>query len=91
MEVRRWSPDAEARAGVAVAPGADPTLMHMVQMAGLLGEEATMAERTTEYLCSGGCLLGGAHRLDCMAGGAEGCLAGGAARLAACVAPACQA
>ncbi|KAL4433228.1 hypothetical protein ABPG77_003276 [Micractinium sp. CCAP 211/92] len=52
LEVRRWSPDAEARAGVAVAAGADPTLMHMVQMAGLLGEEATMAERTTEYLCS---------------------------------------
>lgn len=52
--MRRWSPDAEARAGVAVAAGADPTLMHMVQMAGLLGEEATMAERTTEYLCSGG-------------------------------------
>lgn len=55
LEVRRWSPDAEARASVAVAAGADPTLMQMVQMAGLLGEEATMAERTTEYLCSGGC------------------------------------
>lgn len=52
LEVRRWSPDAEARASVAVAAGADPTLMQMVQMAGLLGEEATMAERTTEYLCS---------------------------------------
>ncbi|KAL4448385.1 hypothetical protein ABPG75_005604 [Micractinium tetrahymenae] len=52
LEVRRWSPDGEARASVPVAAGADPTLMQMVQMAGLLGEEATMAERTTEYLCS---------------------------------------
>ncbi|PSC70354.1 serine threonine kinase isoform A [Micractinium conductrix] len=52
LEVRRWSPDAEARAGVPTAAGADPTLMQMVQMAGLLGEEETIPQRTTEYLCS---------------------------------------
>lgn len=52
MEVRRWSPDGQARAEVPTAAGADPTLMRMVQLAGLLGEEETMGERTTEYLCS---------------------------------------
>ena len=55
LEVRRWAPEAGARAGVATVAGADPTLMQMVQLAGLLGDEQTMAERTTEYLCSGGC------------------------------------
>lgn len=52
LETRRWSPDAAARAGVATAAGADPTLMRMVEVAGLLGDAQTMAERTTEYLCS---------------------------------------
>ena len=34
------------------AAGSDPTLMRMVLLAGLLGDEATVAERTTEHLCS---------------------------------------
>jgi hypothetical protein len=54
LEARRWSPDAAARAEVRTAPGADPTLMRMVLLAGLLGDEASVAQRTTEYLCSGG-------------------------------------
>lgn len=53
LEVRRWSADPAARASVPTAPGADPTLMRMVQLAGLLGEEESVAERTTEYVCSG--------------------------------------
>lgn len=53
LETRRWAPDAEARASVPTAAGADPTLMQMVELAGLLGDEATLAERTTEYMCSG--------------------------------------
>lgn len=56
LEARRWSPDAAARKGVPTAAGADPTLLALVQAAGLLGDEQTMAERTTEYVCSGeGC------------------------------------
>ena len=51
-EVRRWSPDSAARAEVQFAAGSDPTLMRMVLLAGLLGDEATVAERTTEHLCS---------------------------------------
>lgn len=51
--MRRWCPDAEARADVPTAAGADPTLQRMVELAGLLGDSATLAERTTEYLCSG--------------------------------------
>lgn len=52
LEARRWSPDAAARKGVPTAAGADPTLLALVQAAGLLGDEQTMAERTTEYVCS---------------------------------------
>ena len=75
LEVRRWAPEAGARAGVATVAGADPTLMQMVQLAGLLGDEQTMAERTTEYLCSG-------------ARGAVGVAAGG--RLAAASLSTCE-
>ncbi|KAL4857698.1 hypothetical protein ACK3TF_002126 [Chlorella vulgaris] len=52
LEARRWSPDAAARKAVPTAAGADPTLLALVQAAGLLGDEQTMAERTTEYVCS---------------------------------------
>lgn len=69
MEVRRWSPDAAARASVPTAPGADPTLMRMVQLAGLLGEEESVAERTTEYVTSG---EGGTREREKREGGTGG-------------------
>ena len=52
LETRRWAPDPGVRAAVRVAAGTDPEVSRLALTAGLLGDEATAAERTQSYICS---------------------------------------
>lgn len=53
-ELLRWSPSSVARSAVRAAPGPDPSVLARVEALGLLGDPATLAQRTTEHLCLGG-------------------------------------
>lgn len=58
-ELLRWSPSRAARAEVPAAPAADTAALERVRALGLLGDPATLAQRTSEHLCQGGQASGG--------------------------------